>query len=70
MTVKINPVPNDKCMELTKFKEVTDSKFSVHIFMISVCYRKENIVEKGENAGYQHFLFYPQCFTDVLLPVR
>ena len=22
----------------------------------------ENIVEKGENAGYQHFLFFPQCF--------
>ena len=23
--------------------------------------RVENIVEKGENAGYQHFLLYPQC---------
>ena len=22
----------------------------------------ENIVGKGENAGYQHFLFFPQCF--------
>ena len=22
----------------------------------------ENIVEKGENAGYQHFLPFPQCF--------
>ena len=22
----------------------------------------ENIVEKGENAGYQHFLLFPQCF--------
>ena len=22
----------------------------------------ENIVEKRENAGYQHFLFVPQCF--------
>ena len=22
----------------------------------------ENIVEKGENAGYQHFLLYPQRF--------
>ena len=21
----------------------------------------ENIVGKGENGGYQHFLFYPQC---------
>ena len=24
--------------------------------------RVENIVGKGENAGYQHFLFFPQCF--------
>ena len=22
----------------------------------------ENIAEKGENAGYQHFLLFPQCF--------
>ena len=22
----------------------------------------ENIVGKGENAGNQHFLFFPQCF--------
>ena len=24
--------------------------------------RLENIVGKGENAGYQHFLLFPQCF--------
>ena len=27
-----------------------------------VFYRIENIVGKGENAGYQHFLAFPQCF--------
>ena len=30
--------------------------------MISVFDRLENIVRKGENAGKQHFLFFPQCF--------
>ena len=25
----------------------------------------ENIVGKGENAGYQHFLFFPQCFLTI-----
>ena len=25
----------------------------------------EQIVEKGENAGYQHFLLFPQCFQEV-----
>ena len=22
----------------------------------------ENILRKGENAGYQHFLLFPKCF--------
>ena len=30
--------------------------------MISAFDRVENIVGKGENAGYQHFLLFPQCF--------
>ena len=30
--------------------------------MISVFDRVENIVEKGENAGNQYFLLFPQCF--------
>ena len=25
----------------------------------------ENIMEKGENAGYQHFRLFPQCFQKV-----
>ena len=29
---------------------------------MSVFDRKENIVGKGENAGYQHFLLFTQCF--------
>ena len=24
--------------------------------------KHENIVRKGENAGYQDFLLFPQCF--------
>ena len=26
--------------------------------------RVENILGKGENAGYQHFLLLPQCFQN------
>ena len=26
----------------------------------------ENIVEKAENAGYQHFLLFPQYFQNVI----
>ena len=28
--------------------------------------RVENIVGTGENAGYQHFLLFPQCFQKLL----
>ena len=30
--------------------------------MISLSDRQENIVGKGENAGYQHFPLFPQRF--------
>ena len=29
--------------------------------MVFVFDRVENTVGKGENAGYQHFLLFPQC---------
>ena len=29
----------------------------------------DNIVEKGENTGYQHFLLFPQCFHFFLAPL-
>ena len=32
--------------------------------MISVFDMVENIVGKGENAGYQHFLLFTQCFQN------
>ena len=36
--------------------------------IISVCDRVENIVRKGENAGYQHFLLSSQCFQKASFP--
>ena len=30
--------------------------------------RIENIVGKGENAGYQHFLLFPECFQNTSFP--
>ena len=35
--------------------------------MIPLSNEVENIVEKGENAGYQHFLLFPQCFKKASL---
>ena len=35
--------------------------------MIPVFEREEDIVGKGENAGNQHFLHFPQCFQNAFL---
>ena len=35
--------------------------------MIYVLDREENIVEKGENAGHQHFVLFPQCFQTAFM---
>ena len=43
-------------------KAFADDKINVAQMMISVSDKVENIVGKGENAGYQHFFLFPQCF--------
>ena len=58
----INSFPNDKILALTKLEALADDRFNVVCMMISVSDVQENIVGKGENAGYQHFLLFPQCF--------
>ena len=46
-----------------KKKKITHEKFlDIGKKMISLLDTTENIMGKGENAGYQHFLLYPQCF--------
>ena len=47
-------------LDWTKFTAFADDKLNT--IMISVSDRVENIVGNGENAGYQHFLLFPQCF--------
>ena len=50
---------------VTKLKAHADDKLNVAKMMISHCDRVENPVGKGENAGYQHFLLFPQCFQKI-----
>ena len=62
-----NPFPNDIFLDWSKFKAFADDIVNVTTKIISVFHRVENIVGKGENAGYQHFLLFPQCFQKVSL---
>ena len=51
-----------KILDMTKLKAFADDKINVAEMTISLSDRVENNVGKGENAGYQHFLLFPQCF--------
>ena len=46
-----------KNLRLFELKAFPDDNVNDDLYL-----RVENIVGKGENAGYQHFLLFPQCF--------
>ena len=52
-------LPNDKILDRSKLKAFADNKVKFLKMMIFAFDRVENIVEKEENAGYQHFLLFP-----------
>ena len=57
-----NPFKNGNVLVESKLKAFEDNKFNMARVMRFIVDRVENIVGKEENAGYQHFLLFPQCF--------
>ena len=49
-------------LDLAKSNAFADDKWNVAQIMEFVFDRVENILGKGENAGYQHFLLFLKCF--------
>ena len=62
-----NSLPNDRSLEWSKLTAFENDKIKELKKMIFVFERVENIVGKGENAGYQHFPLFRQCFSKGLL---
>ena len=60
------PLPDDKIIALSKLKAFASNNIIVGQMVQFLFDRIENIVGKGENAGYQHFLLFPQCFQKAL----
>ena len=58
----MNALPNDKFLDLSKLKAFADEKKKVADKLKFVLWMVENIVENGQNAGYQHLLHFPQYF--------
>ena len=59
---RVNSLPNNKILNLSKLKAFADNKINVTEKLKLLLEMVENIMKKGENAGYQHFLLFPQCF--------
>ena len=59
---QVNSLPNDKFLDWSIGKAFADNKLNVAEKLKFILGRVENMVGKGENAGYQHFLLFPQCF--------
>ena len=57
--ILLNSLANDKILHWSRLKAFADDKLKVAKIMISVFDNVENIVWKGQNAGYQHFLLFP-----------
>ena len=62
MQFGLNPLPNVKLLDWSEFKAHADDKTNVTQNLNFLLERVENILGKGENAGYQHFLLFPKCF--------
>ena len=56
-----------KNLDWSKLKAFADDKVNLADKLKLVLGRVENIVGKGKNAGYQHFLLFTQCFQKASL---
>ena len=61
--IPLTPLPNNKNLDLSKLKAFADDKINVTEKLKIVLGRIENIVGKGENAGYQYFSPFPKMFS-------
>ena len=63
-------LPNDKILDQSNLTDIADDTINATYITNFALGRVENIVGKGENAGYQHFLLFPQCFQKAPLSGR
>ena len=60
LTTNFKSSPNQKDLQSTCCKLSVTEKLK---FVLG---KVENIMGKGENAGHQHFVLFPQCFQNFL----
>ena len=63
--VSFNALPNGKILDWSKSEAFADNEINVTQKWKFELEWVENIVGKAKNAGYQHFLIFPQCFQNL-----
>ena len=63
---QFNSLPNNILLDWSKLKDLADDKRNVTEKLHFVLGRVENIEEKRENGGYQHFSFSHNFFKRLL----
>ena len=58
----LNSLPNDKIVDSSKLRAFADNEMIVTQKLNFALGREENVLEKGENVDFEHFLLFPQCF--------
>ena len=64
----LNPLPDDKILDLSKFKQFADDNFKFDENSRKFSKRVENTMGKGEIAHYEQFPFFPQGFQQACFP--
>ena len=61
-----NSFPNNKILHQSKFKTFADKKKKMQIKTWNLFWEGyKTLWEKEKKDGFQHFLFFPQCFQKV-----
>ena len=60
-------LPDDKILDWFELEAFADDKLNKYQKLYFVSRRVENIVGKGENPGYEHFILFPQSFQKASL---
>ena len=60
--VLTHSLPDDKMLDWSKLKAFADDVLNLAEMMVIIHKSLENLVGKGENAGYQHFPHFPRGF--------
>ena len=60
--IRDSPFTKQQIFGRDQTESIADNKLEVDRMIVFLFDIAENIVGKGENAGHQHFLLFPQCF--------